>query len=122
MRLTKYWNKTQLNDAFSSYYIELAISKRFLDLKAQGTRYGYILDALATAMGALESAYLNGNIESLIAEAPPVTAPALSAQQTAWLNSDTTNASVALRQAYTEGNEDGALATLNAIFGTGFFS
>lgn len=118
VRLVKYWNKTQLHNSFGSYYIELALSKRFQQLKSEGTPYWYTLHAFSTGMETLQNAYSNGPLTPLIPEAPDLPPPNLTLTQQAILQGDTRNANSALFQAFTDGHVDAALATLNAVFGT----
>ncbi len=121
VRLVKYWNKTQLNDEFLSYYIELAVSKKFLALKQQIQRYGYLLHAFATAIAELKTAYTSGDLMPLVSGAPAVKAPALTDSQKAFLDADVRSANSALRAAYQDSRTDEAFQNLNAIFGKEFF-
>lgn len=121
VRLVKHWNKTQVNDAFQSYYIELAMSRAFLSLKQANQRYGCLLHAFAAGMSELQRAYVSGNLAPLIPEAPAVLAPVLTENQTAILDGDQTRANTALQDAYRNARTDAAFEVLNVIFGTGFF-
>lgn len=121
VRLVKYWNKTQLDDAFQSYYIELAMSRKFLALKQQNQQYGFLTHAFGTAMTQLKAAYYSGDLTSLILEAPPVNAPLLTERQTAVLETDVQSANSVFQQAYHNSRTAEAFGFLNAIFGTEFF-
>jgi hypothetical protein len=121
VRLTKYWNKTQINDSFSSYYIELALSKEFKALKDQNVRFSLPSDAFARAMATLKSACTSGNIAPLIMEAPYVQAPNVTQDQRKYLEDDTSRARTAVNQAFVDGQPAAAFETMNQIFNTGFF-
>lgn len=121
VRLLKYWNKTQLDDKFQSYYIELVVSKRFGQLKAEDKKVSYTAQAFNYALGALAAAYASGAARSLVVDAPDVPAPNLTATQVATLKSDTANANIAFRQAYNDNSAETAFVTMNAIFGVDFF-
>lgn len=121
VRLVKYWNKTQLDDKFGSYYIELAITKKFLALKQQNQRYGYLLHAFATAISQLKAVYTSGNLTSLVSNAPFVNAPALTDSQKVVLDADVRLANNALIAAYQNSQTADAFQALNSIFATEFF-
>jgi hypothetical protein len=121
VRLVKYWNNTQLDDAFQSYYIELAMSRKFLALKQQNQQYRFLTHAFATAMTQLRAAYSSGDLTSLVLEAPPVNAPVLTDGQRAVLETDVLSANGAFQQVYHNSRTAEAFQVLNAIFGTEFF-
>jgi hypothetical protein len=121
VRLVKHWNKTQVSNVFPSYYIELAMSKRFLALKQGDRRYWCLLQALACGMAGLKGAYTAGDLTPFVSEAPAVRAPVLTDTQRAILDGDLARASTAFRDAYQHARIDRAFDGLNVIFGTGFF-
>lgn len=121
VRLIKYWNKTQLDSAFQSYYIELAVSKKFLFFKQHNQRYAYLSHAFATAIAELKTAYASGDLSPLIAAAPAVKAPVLSEGQKAILETDVVSAANAFSAAYQNSRTEEAFQSLNAIFATDFF-
>jgi hypothetical protein len=121
VRLVKYWNKTQLAGLFSSYYIELALMKRFNGFKTNDVKYLSVTQAFSLAMQTLSTAYSSGDLSSLLAEAPAVKAPMFDASKKSILDSDVANAGSVFRLAYNEGQADAAFTTLNAIFTTEHF-
>jgi hypothetical protein len=121
VRLLKYWNKTQLSDQFQSYYIELVVSKRFSQLKAEGKKVSYIVQAFDFAFSALRDAYTVGAATALVADAPSVQAPSLTTAQLAILRGDAANAKTAFNQAYNEHSAKAAFIMMNAIFHVDFF-
>jgi hypothetical protein len=121
VRLVKYWNKTQVNNAFTSYYIELAMSKKFLALKQQTWHCSCLLRAFAIGMAELKAAYTSGNQTPLVPEAPAVEAPMLTDSQRTTLNYDSMRATKALQDAGQNALTGDAFEALNTIFTTGFF-
>jgi hypothetical protein len=121
VRLVKYWNKTQLSDSLASYYIELAISKKFLALKQQNQSYSYLLHTFSTSITELKLAYTSGDLTPLVSEAPAIKAPALTDGQKVVLEADVKSANNALYSAYQNSRTDEAFQALNSIFGTEFF-
>ena len=121
VRLVKNWNKTQVSNAFQSYYIELALSKKFLSLKQGNKKYQYLLQAFAMGMTELRTAYLSGDLTALIAEAPAVEAPVLTDNQKGILEGDVTRANESFVHAYHNGSIEDAFNALNTIFTTASF-
>lgn len=86
VKLVKYWNTSRFDGAFASYYIEFALSKHFLQLRAQQSPIATLCEGLAVAFDVLQQAYTAGNQPSWITGAPPVAAPSLDTLQAARLN------------------------------------
>jgi hypothetical protein len=72
VKLVKYWNNYQLNNALSSYYVELSIAKHFSYMRAGGQRITVLSEGVALAFSALRAARLAGDIQSPVLYAPTV--------------------------------------------------
>lgn len=116
VRLVKYWNKTQIRDAFKSYYIELALSLKFSELKRGNNKFWSILGAFAFAMKTVSEAYSKGALTPLVKDAPLVVAPFLNDNQKAIMERDTNSAQTAFTEAYDYGRIDAAKQILDSIF------
>jgi hypothetical protein len=72
VKLVKYWNAYQLNNAFSSYYMELSIANFFSTLRSSGRRITTISEGVALAFSALSASRNAGDIPSPVQHAPVV--------------------------------------------------
>lgn len=72
VRLLKYWNKEKLGGAFQSYYIELAIAKKYIQENRFGRVFGKISEGVMSAFNALNDAARNGSLTSFVNNAPAV--------------------------------------------------
>lgn len=119
VKLLKYWNKERLNSAFTSYYIELAMSIEFFGRKVQNQPLTSVSEGLTVGFLSLHQTYQGGNLASWINGAPPVSAPILSIEQQNLLLSSRIDA----KSAYDSellGNPAQALGKWKSIFGEGF--
>ena len=81
VKLLKYWNKENLNSAFSSYYIELAMAIEFLGRRSRSQSLTSVSEGVSVGFARLQQAYQSGNLSGWIKGAPQVQAPILSARQ-----------------------------------------
>jgi len=81
IKLVKFWNEVQLKGAFSSYYIEFAVSMEFWKLKRESKPVTSISEGLAIAFPALERAFLAGNQTPWISGAPAIERPSITPGQ-----------------------------------------
>jgi hypothetical protein len=81
IKLLKYWNKENLNSAFSSYYIELAMAIEFLGRKSRNQSLTSVSEGVSVGFARLQQAYQSGNLSGWIKGASQVQAPLLSARQ-----------------------------------------
>jgi len=82
VKLIKYWNQIRFGAAFSSYYLELAISRVFWARRSASQPISSVSEGLAIGFEAVQNAYSGGNQTSWISQAPPVMKPSLSGFQT----------------------------------------
>jgi hypothetical protein len=87
IKIVKHWNQNQFWNTFKSYYIELAISLRFLELKSAGSPIQSISVGVYVAFEALRAAALAGNLSSFIKNAPAVKAPDMNTADHQYLDS-----------------------------------
>ena len=72
VKLVKFWNTERLGGAISSYYIELAVARAFMERNAKGEYARNLSFAVALAFWAVNQAVIQGDQASWIAQAPPV--------------------------------------------------
>jgi hypothetical protein len=116
IRLVKYWNATRMNGAFSSYYLELAICKKFEAFRAAGTSIASNTIALYFAFEAVRDSFQVGNIEPLIQGAPVVEAPMLGTTQRERLNGVVGLVGSSYHSAFTASNITVAQGFLQQLF------
>jgi len=116
VKLAKYWNTAQLDSAFSSYYIELAISRDFWNRRAVGQSISSVAEGLAAAFDTLEPTYLAGDQKSWIPGAPPIRPPALSLKQAGGLKLARAVSGLAWKSAQS-GRLDDARRNWSVLFG-----
>jgi hypothetical protein len=121
VRLVKQWNSVVLNNSIKSYYIELALCRRFNALRVDRNPISSVTAAFAIALTALKDAIAVGAQVPLVAGAPNVDTSVLSDNQKALLQIDTNNANVAWSFAFNDGQTQSAYNTLNTIFSCEFF-
>lgn len=116
VKLVKYWNAMQMDGAFASYYIEFALSRQFLQLRAQNSSITTLCEGLAVAFEALQQAYVIGNQTSWIVGAPPIAAPVLDISETTCLNLAALNCKL-VRSYEFVGDHANAIKELSGLFG-----
>ena len=116
VKLTKYWNASQLDGLFASYYIEFALACRFLQLRSQNSPIITLCDGLSLAFDALQQAYTTGNQIPWIAGAPPILAPALDRSQARSLSLAVLTCKLA-RNYEAAGDHAAAIRELSNVFG-----
>jgi hypothetical protein len=115
IKLIKYWNKTRLDGAFSSYYVELALSRAFFTRKQNNQPIGSLSEGLAAGFEILENAYKAGDQTPWISDAPLVQKPNLSAEQSLALSLAQIGASLAWLLEK-RGNESDAVRQWSEVF------
>lgn len=86
VKLLKFWNTERLDGALPSYYIELAVARAFHARNQEGNTTTSLPFAVALGFWAVNQAVNNGNQESWLASAPPVTPGDLSVVHRAQLS------------------------------------
>jgi hypothetical protein len=116
VKLIKYWNSVRVKGAFSSYYVELALSRAFWKRKTNGQPIGSLSEGLALGFEILESTYKAGDQTSWISDAPLVPRPNLSAEQILALSLAQIGSGLA-RLLEQSGSENDALKRWSDVFG-----
>jgi hypothetical protein len=117
VRLVKYWNKERFANRFSSYFIELAICRCFIERRSAGVALTWIVEALAWGFYGLKSAYDGGSLESFVPDAPQVVRPTLTIDEANFLKNSLDYAYKALESA-TSGEGYTAILWLQALLGS----
>jgi hypothetical protein len=81
VKLVKYWNDVYFEEAFTSYYVELALANHFSALMNSGRRMVSVSGGIVIAFDALKAARLRGDIPSPVPFAAPVKAATLNPDQ-----------------------------------------
>lgn len=81
VKLMKYWNDVYFGEAFTSYYLELALANHFSALMNSRQRMVSVSGGILIAFDALRAARLGGSIPSPVPLAAPVDAPILNSDQ-----------------------------------------
>jgi hypothetical protein len=119
VKLLKHWNKENLNSAFTSYYIELAMAIEFFGRKIHSQSLTSVSEGVSVGFARLQQAFQSGNLSGWIKGAPQVQAPILSARQQGMLHFVTAKAKAAY-DSEVLGNSDQALEHWKNIFGERF--
>lgn len=119
VKLMKYWNREQLGGAFSSYYVELALSRRFLARKSEAQPLGSISQGVVIGFDTLKVAYASGDQTPFITDAPVVERPYLTPlqQSTLSLAAATANLAYAFESS---GSTAEAVGQWKDVFGNSF--
>jgi hypothetical protein len=116
IRLVKYWNATRMGSAFSSYYLELGICKKFEEFRLARTPITSNTVALYYAFEAVCNSFNAGNIDSLVQGAPVVAAPLLSAMQRELLGRSLELVGSSFHSAFTNSDIAAARNSLQQVF------
>ena len=119
IKIVKYWNQNHFWNTFKSYYIELAISLRFLELKSAGSPIQSISVGVHLAFEALRAAALAGDLTSFIKNAPAVKAPDMHALSHRYLDSVHLIMAEAVSREFAGRTAD-AVANWAIVFGNSF--
>lgn len=117
VKLVKWWNAERFGGYFSSYYLELAIMRRFLSNNRAGQIPPILSDAVATGFEALRDAATAGDQSSWLPNAPTVVRGAAASFELLNLSAGCArDAATAERQ----GNIEYAMKVWKVIFGDKF--
>jgi hypothetical protein len=119
VKLVKWWNQNRFGDHFSSYYVELAIMRGFLNKNQWGAFITGVSDAVALGFESLRDAAIAGDQQTWLPSAPPLERGTTSAKQLQLLD----HVAVAAREAVNAeaaGNSERALGIWKMIFGNAF--
>jgi hypothetical protein len=122
VRLIKYWNQQFLDNSFGSYYLELAVSKKFTELMVNKKIATSILGGLNIGFKALVQAYKAGPLTSLVKDAPYVEGPSLSTDQLELLLVAEAHTDLAFKHSLVESTIADAFSHLNCLFESDFFA
>jgi hypothetical protein len=118
IRLVKYWNATLMGKAFSSYYLKLAICKKFDSYRDNRIQISSNTIALYRAFEAVRDSYAVGNLSSLVVGAPTIDRPILGVAQRERLGGIVGLIGSAYASAVTHSNLSDALAAMGKALGT----
>ena len=116
VKLIKYWNSVRLSGIFSSYYIELALSRAFWKRKGNNQPIASLSEGLTIGFEVLEATYKAGDQTPWISDAPLVLKPSLSELQAVRLSLAQITASIAWINEQS-GRETDALKQWSDVFG-----
>jgi hypothetical protein len=119
IKILKFWNKEALNGALQSYYVELAIARRFLDSNSAGNYAAKVSEAVAFAFYAVNVAISSGSLSSFVNQAPLVSPGDVSDHHRFIVNKMAGVARLAF-EAEQVGNQDQAIELWRQIFGETF--
>jgi hypothetical protein len=119
VKLVKYWNDLYFEEAFTSYYVELALANHFSALMNSGRRMVSVSGGVMIAFDALKAAKLRGDIPSPVAFAAPVKTPTLNSDQDLKLTSAVELSAAAFADE-SAGRGEQAISRWKKIFGEAF--